>query len=79
VGYELNLGSIGLNAGTNLMVPVSGNKATATNEITDENKNKYAGTEEEQAKAAADDLSKSLGHTKNSFAVELVIGAFFAF
>ena len=61
------------------MVPVVGNKATAKNNITDQNTNKYAGSKEDQDKAAEADLSKSLGHRKSSFAVELVIGAFFAF
>jgi hypothetical protein len=79
VGYELNLGAFGLNFGANLMVPVVGNKAVATNEITDGNTGRYVGSTEEQTTTATNDLSKSLGHTKSSFAAELVLGAFFAF
>jgi hypothetical protein len=79
-GYQLSMGSMGLNFGLNLMVPVVGNEPTATNDIQDANTSRYAGGSEEEKTAAAEaDLKTSLGHTKNSFAAELVLGAFFAF
>lgn len=79
VGYDLNLGSMGLNVGANILIPVAGDKPASTIDVKDPNKSRYAGSEEEKEAAATADIIKNLGHKKSSFAAELSIGTYYSF
>ncbi|MEZ4742176.1 MAG: hypothetical protein R3B45_06995 [Bdellovibrionota bacterium] len=75
VGYHLAFGAMGLDLGANILLPVVGDSPTLSLDTQDPNTDQYAG-EDDSAKTAAtqDDISKSLAHSKSSFAIEVIVG-----
>ena len=72
VRYDLEFGGLGLSAGLNLILPLSGS-ATTTATVTDsDNGDKLSGD-------PSTDLATQLGHETNSLAIEIVFGAYLGF
>lgn len=76
VNYDINLGTLGINFGVNLLVPVVGT-AQLSFETQDGNIQKYGAGDNEAF--AQEDFGAILNHTKSGFGVEAALGVYFSF
>jgi len=76
--FDVPLGAAGINVGVNLLIPISGDTPAMTADANDANTARYPGANDEEKTAFTQtDLLKSIGHSKNSFGAEAVVGLYF--